>query len=318
MMSRFSFCTWLPPAGLLLAAATMLFALSHARGEGDPDGRRNRAATSKLPQGPGLAAESGRIREHPQVIFSEDFESDDYRSHWQEVRDSGGVLSRVSFEDQQDLLGKQTLKVTATLGKNTGGGMTTWFPSAERIFIRYYVRFDADCDYIHHFCTLRANKALRGGEAWSGFGGAGIQPQGDERFSTALEPWGNWGRFPPPGKWNFYSYWHEMSGSPDGKFWGNAFRPATQPAIPKEQWICVEFMLKHNTPGMRDGEQAYWIDGDLRGHWTGISWRKTDSLWANAFTLESYVTDRWTKNPQNIVYFDNLVIAKDYIGPSDP
>jgi len=26
--------------------------------------------------------------------------------------------------------------------------------------------------------------------------------------------------------------------------------------------------------------------------------------------------DRWTKQPENIVYFDNVGIAKEYIGPS--
>jgi CubicO group peptidase (beta-lactamase class C family) len=54
----------------------------------------------------------------------------------------------------------------------------------------------------------------------------------------------------------------------------------------------------------------------LLGHWRGINWRKTESLRANALTLESYVTDRWTKNPTNIVYFDNVVIAREYIGPA--
>jgi hypothetical protein len=36
---------------------------------------------------------------------------------------------------------------------------------------------------------------------------------------------------------------------------------------------------------------------------------------ANALTLESYFTDRWTKNPVNVVYFDNVVVARRYIGP---
>ena len=103
--------------------------------------------------------------------------------------------------------------------------------------------------------------------------------------------------------------------SPDGKYWGNGFRPAAQPDIPRGKWICVEFMIRHNTPGKNDGEQAYWIDGELRGHWAGFNWRTSPTLFANAFTLESYVTDRWTKQAQNIVYFDNVVIAKQYIGP---
>jgi hypothetical protein len=87
------------------------------------------------------------------------------------------------------------------------------------------------------------------------------------------------------------------------------------PLIPKDRWICVEFMLKHNTPERADGEQAFWIDGALQGHWKGINWRTSAQLKANALTLESYVTDRWTKNPVNIVFFDNVVIARRYIGP---
>ena len=68
--------------------------------------------------------------------------------------------------------------------------------------------------------------------------------------------------------------------------------------------------------GQPDGEQAFWIDGRLVGQWHGINWRKSPTLQANALTLESYVTDRWTKNVTNIVYFDNLVIAREYIGPA--
>ena len=107
-----------------------------------------------------------------------------------------------------------------------------------------------------------------------------------------------------------------MEKSPDGKYWGNSFRPESQEDIPRGRWICCEFMLKHNTPGKNDGEQAFWIDGDLRGHWKGINWRTSATLWANAFALESYVTDSWTKNETNIVYFDNVVIAREYIGPA--
>lgn len=37
---------------------------------------------------------------------------------------------------------------------------------------------------------------------------------------------------------------------------------------------------------------------------------------ANALTLETYITDRWTKNTVNVVDFDNVVIAREYIGPT--
>jgi len=280
----------------------------------------NSAANSSLPRGAGFAAKykaDSRINKDAAVIFADNFEMGPLGETWEEKgAGKGNALSLV--DPGAETCGQRCLKVEARLKENQGGGLTKWFEPSDPVFIRFYVRFDPACDYVHHFVTLRANKSLQGGDRWSGFGGAGLRPNGDERFSTALEPWGNWARWPAPGKWNFYSYWHEMKVSGDGKYWGNSFLPEPQEVIPKGKWICAEFMLKHNTPGEPDGEQAFWIDGALLGHWRGINWRKTDGLKANALTLESYVTDRWTRNPTNIVYFDNLVIAREYIGPAGP
>jgi hypothetical protein len=278
----------------------------------------NLAARKELPEGNGLAAGSvadAKLRSQTDVFFADDFESGSLGAGWDETGNKEGRV--LSFVDPGTAeLGRRCLRVEAHLGRDTGGGLTKWFEPADTVFIRFYTKFDAACDYVHHFVTLRANRSLRGGEKWSGFGGAGLKPGGDERFSTAIEPWGDWGRNPPPGRWNFYSYWHEMKPSPDGKYWGNSFAVPEGPVIRRGQWICVEFMLKHNTPGQPDGEQAFWIDGRLLGHWKGINWRKTVQLKANALTVESYITDRWTKNPVNVVFFDNVVIARRYIGPA--
>lgn len=278
----------------------------------------NLAAASRLPHGDGFAvqfkADAG-IARHAAVIFAEDFESGELGARWDERGRTGGQALRL-VPSQSPVGGEHCLRIEAILGQNTGDGLTKWYEPVPQVFVRFYVRFDPDCDYVHHFVTLRANKSWRGGDRWSGFGGAGHRPLGDERFSTALEPWGNWRRWPAPGKWNFYSYWHEMEISPDGKYWGNSFQVEAQPPIPRGRWICAEFMLRENTPDHPDGEQAFWIEGQLLGHWRGINWRKSASLHANALTLETYVTDLWTKNVTNVVCFDNLVIAREYIGPA--
>jgi len=284
----------------------------------DSSRRTNVAANSDLPSGPGLAAAfpaDAGLNTNANVIFADDFESGNLGAKWDETGNKNGNVLQFAVPDPAAGIGKRCLRVEAHLGKDTGGGLTKWFEPADTIFIRFYTRFDSTCDYVHHFVTLRANKGLRGADKWSGFGGAGLKPEGSERFSTAIEPWGNWGRWTPPGRWNFYSYWHEMDKSPDGKYWGNSFAVTNAPLIPRDRWICVEFMLKHNTPNHPDGEHAFWIDGALQGHWQGINWRKTEQLKANALTLESYITDRWTKNPTNVVFFDNVVIARRYIGP---
>jgi len=301
----------------LLAFLSLFGALATAIAD---DVKHEWVANSTLPRGSGLASDyvsDQMIDSDPAVIFADNFEDGELGSKWDETSNQGGnALSFIDPSSDRAPVGRRSLKVTATLGENTGGGLTTWFDSADSLFIRFYTKFDAECDYVHHFATLRANKSLQGGDRWSGFGGAGNLPEGDERFSTAIEPWGNWGQWRPPGRWNFYSYWHTMKPSPDGKYWGNGFRPESQPNIVRGKWICVEMMIKHNTPGKDDGEQAFWIDGELDGHWRGINWRTSSTLFANAFTLESYITDRWTKQKSNIVYFDNVVIAKEYIGPA--
>lgn len=285
----------------------------------DPVIRTNLASLKELPEGKGLAAAypgDVGIRADPGVIFADNFEAGELGAGWDETGNPhGNVLSLVE-PGENAALGKKSLRVEAHLGRDTGGGLTQWFEPADRVFIRFYTRFDPECDYVHHFVTLRANRGLQGGDRWSGFGGAGLKPDGTDRFSTAIEPWGDWARWPAPGRWNFYSYWHEMTASPDGKYWGNSFGVTNASVIPRGPWIGVEFMLQHNTPGVADGEQAFWIDGRLQGHWKGIQWRKTANLKANALTLESYITDRWTKQATNIVGFDNVVIARKYIGPS--
>ncbi|MBL9127658.1 MAG: hypothetical protein JNL97_08425 [Verrucomicrobiales bacterium] len=307
---------WLATYGIVLWGCC-----ASAASGGDAEGKRNLATRGTLPSGAGFAATvsaEADLRRHADVIFADDFETGDLGASWDEVGNKGGaVLSLVSpGEGAPSSLGRRCLRVEAHLGKDTGGGLTRWFESSETLFCRFYVKFADDCDYVHHFVTLRANKSLHGRDRWSGFGGAGLKPEGDERFSTAIEPWGNWGRNPPPGRWNFYSYWHEMEASRDGKYWGNSFGVPELPPISRGRWIAVEFMVKHNTPGVADGEQAFWIDGVLAGHWTGISWRKSADLKANALTLETYVTDRWTRNPLNVVWFDNVVMARRYVGPS--
>ncbi len=281
--------------------------------------RKKRIQEEELPEGMGFAnkypSDQG-IQKHPSVIFSEDFEKPGYQKRWEEVRNKNKKVLSLIKNKEKGIVGKTSLRVTGNISENTGGGMTRWFKSNDTLFIRFYTRFNEKCHYVHHFVTLRANKSLQGRDKWSGFGGAGKKPNGHDRFSTALEPWGNWRRWPAPGRWNFYSYWSEMKPSRDGKYWGNAFRPIDAHNIKKEVWICCEFMIKHNTPGKADGEQAFWIDGKLQGHFKGIKWRDSKTLMANALTVEAYITNRWTQQQINIVDFDNIVVAKEYIGPT--
>jgi hypothetical protein len=157
---------------------------------------------------------------------------------------------------------------------------------------------------------MLANKA---DNKWSAFGKAGLKPNGDDFFTTGLEPDRSWGKNPPPGEMFFYAYHPDMKIDPKmNKYWGNAYRPKKKFLIERGRWYCMEMMVKANTDNKKDGEQAFWIDGKLIGHFKEIRWRSTDKLKINCFWLLLYVHD---SKKVNKVYFDDVVISTDYIGP---
>jgi len=279
-------------------------------------GRAAAAAPDALPEGAtGIAAKypgDAGIDKDPRVLLHEDFEAGVLDTkRWSEISNKAGALT---FAEDAPAAspGKKSLLVTATLGTNTGGHLFRRFkPGVERMHARFYVKFAPDCDYIHHFVHIVAENPPT---PWP-TGGAGLCPAGDKKFSTGLEPCGNDKKFPPPGAWNFYTYWHRMKKSGDGKFWGNSFMPE-RPVVPERgRWYAMEMMVQANTVGKDDGRQAFWVDGKLIGDFKGFEWRTAEDLKINAFWLMSYITDRWTEHKVNRVSFDDVVVATEYIGP---
>jgi len=60
------------------------------------------------------------------------------------------------------------------------------------------------------------------------------------------------------------------------------------------------------------------VDGKKVGDFSRIEWRTTGDLKINAFWLMSYITDRWTQQKVNRVWFDDVVVATEYVGPIAP
>lgn len=309
--------------------------------------------TKSLPEGYGLSdkypADRGIAKDRDVLLF-EDFEEgtiQDLSKRWENVSNKNGEVLEFIDDTPVGGAGKRSLKMTATLGQNTGGHLYKRLPKqVDTAFVRFYVKFPKDAAYIHHFVHFGGYNPST---PWPQ-GGAGERPRGDERITVGIEPYGSYGKYPPPGAWNLYCYWHEMKGSADGRFWGNSLMPANPAIVKPDKWECVEVMLKLNsTPDEADGELAIWIDGKLNGYfkkgtarsqWTGMGfrlldsggepfegfrWRKSTDLKINFFWLLHYVTEnayrqnRVANPPQkNSVMFDNIVVATKYIGPIKP
>jgi len=328
--------------------------------------------TPAIPEGAtGIAARypgDVGIENDPDVVFVADFEGsvDDICSRWEDVRGKG-IMSK-STDVPPGSGGKESLLLTRVAGGTdsyTGGGSfyrrlknDQGGYGYDQLFFRFYTKFNADHDSIHHF-----------GSGFCGFnpptpwaqGGAGVRPLGDKRWTTQVEP-GNFSR------WHFYTYWQNMGGSPPrGQTWGNTFEVGVPlPPVAKERWICLEVMVKMNDVGDSNGEQAYWLDGKLSrdpegritsyqgkgfpssGTWTydkfkpyvtekGITYDYEQGkgvtiaggkpfpgfTWRNVpdLNINAIWLYRYMSKPEtnkSLVWWDHVVVAKKYIGPITP
>jgi len=306
-----------------IVAIIFVLTLALARGgEALPEGESGLA--SKYPGDAG-------IDKDPDVVFAENFEAgsiDGVLARWEDQKD------KQTFSLVADIApgssGKSALLQTHTGGQGTGGGLyRRLMPGYTQLFARFYVKFDPNCFEIHHFGTTLGgnNPASRWPQVK-----AGINPPGDKGFWVGIEPFGSaW-------RWDYYAYWVDMRGSPPrGQKWGNSFIRDPEIRVTRGTWQCVEFMLKMNTVGEMDGEMALWIDGKRishlgkgfpNGNWThdkftpnekgppfeGFRWRTVEDLKLNFIWLYVYIT----KAPDghvSKVWFDDVVVAKKYIGP---
>jgi len=227
------------------------------------------ALTPSMPEGStGIAARypgDVGIENDPDVIFAESFEGsvDAICSRWESV--AGRSLMSKSDQVPPGNGGSQSLLLTrvagGTDGYQDGGNLYRRLPNDQggygydQLFFRFYMKFNPDHDPIHHYGSGLVG--FRPSTRWPQ-GRAGQRPDGDARWTSQVEP----SDFET---WFFYSYWQGMGGSPPrGQTWGNSFEVGV-PArtVARDEWICLEIMVKMNDVGDTNGEQAYWINGQL-------------------------------------------------------
>jgi hypothetical protein len=299
---------------------------------------------------PGLAAKypgDRGIERDPAVVFAETFETGtvaEVGKRWGEINNKDGKVMAFSREVPPGSAGRRSLEMTGTLGENSGGHLYTVLkPGLDRAFVRFYTRFAPDHAYEHHFVCLGGYNPPTPYPHPK----AGERPSGDDRVMVFIDPVGWYGKYPPPGVWNLYTYWPEMKISADGRYWGNCLQPAQPAPVARGRWQCVELMVQLNSaPEAADGVLALWIDGKQvmrvakgvpRGPWSGMGFnvmeaggepfeglrlRTSKALQINHLWLEHYIDagaqqQNKLANPNRVnrVAFDDIVVAKSYIGP---
>ena len=117
-----------------------------------------------------------QIASDARVLFADNFELGDLKQ-WDEPRGS------IAISNEAPHAGKYCAYAPMQRGENQGGDAIKWFmPGADKVYVRFYVKFSIDYQYNHHFVWLGATQA---NNKWSAFGKAGNKPDGTY-YSTGM------------------------------------------------------------------------------------------------------------------------------------
>ena len=85
--------------------------------------------------------------------------------------------------------------------------------------------------------------------------------------------------------------------------------------IENNKWYCFEQFIKLNDIGESNGELKAWLDGELVLFKKGLRFRTTSELKIEEVWFNFYHGGSEPSPHEQTIYIDNLVVAKEYIGP---
>ena len=278
------------------------------------------------------------IGNDPNVILADGFENytdpRQMKGKWDEV--ANAPLMRIATEPGNFVAGKKSLEMRLPITSiETGVSIAKKFLKEPVLYVRTYEKWDLGYN-IHG--SGHNGITISGGP----YPGPGIRPPKDGTGFFLFLLQNNFmslGGENQPGFSKVYAYWpYQRSGYGDHWFSDGSVipyspvignmgdwlaYPAQYPdfvAMPKWQpyrgvWYCHEFMVRLNTVGQRNGVVAFWINGQLKGRWTNLFIRGIDSLRIDIarLSLSNQHSERVNKK-----WYDNVVIARSYIGPISP
>lgn len=287
------------------------------------------AAAQSLPEGNvGIASRfpgDGGIASDPAVIFADDFESYSSASaltgsgKWNNYYQAGNT--KITTATGGFYAGMKALEFTMpqTMSEVANAVVKDLPGKQDVLFVRVYTKFEAGFNG-----TTEGHNGIR---ISGNYPGPGHVPTGYDFFLYTVENSVYYGEA-YPGWTNVYAYHPEQRGQ-----WGDHFYP-TGKVLPidgqpgnfgpdfvvrpnftpqTDRWYSYEMMVKLNTPGKRDGRVAVWIDGSLVADFTNLRMRDTTSLKIDQVQLELHGKNNPSRADKK--WYDNLVIAKSYIGP---
>lgn len=271
------------------------------------------------------------IDKDPAVVFSEMFEEptmNEVFTRWGDVKN--GPAMQWASDIPAGSTGGRSLSIPwVGGGVNNGGHLYKVLNPAitDTIYVRFYIKYPSVGNFHHAGLWIGGNNPV---SAWPD-PCAGCKPVGNDRFIAGAEQ-NNVTR-----AFDHYNYWMEMRPDAGGAYWGDFLLNNPSVQAPRNQWVCVEHMVKLNNPvSSANGEHAIWLNGTKVSHlgpgfptgsWSGgiftqgagttpfpgFRWRSTTSLPINWIWLQNYSPDD-AAGVSSTVKFDHVVVATSYVG----
>jgi hypothetical protein len=289
--------------------------------------------SGQLPQGNnGIARrypnDSG-IGTDPEVIFYDDFESYTQPSQlgqrWDSTYQNNQI--RLATETANVYAGTKSLEFNVPQQSAELSNATDKIVNPERdvLYLRYYSKFFPPYEVVgsSHNGSMISAHYFNGNQATPG-----VRANGTNKFLVNLENWRGEAATPSPGHLNVYVYHPAQRDDYGDHFFptglvmpntslpfdfgpGFVSRPDFIPQL--DRWYCYEYMVQANTPGVRDGRIAFWVDGELKADFQNLRLRDVASLKIDRFGLSFHIGS----NPNGATkkWYDNVVAAASYIGP---
>lgn len=246
----------------------------------------------------------------PKYIFACDFDSPEWYREWGLDQPEPGtdIVAGDPTLKFEPLQGK-ALRVVIPKGGQVGMGKLKFRfkertgAEPEEIYFRYYLRFAADWDPgqngklpgiagTYHRAGW-GGKRVNGGDGWSARGRFNQQVNGETPIG-------------------YYCYHADMRGN-FGSPW--LWEKDRLGYLENNRWYAVEQHIKMNTPGRNDGIMQGWIDGKLAFEKTDVRLRDTSDLKIEMIWMDVYQGGKKPAKSEDHLYIDNVVIARNYIGP---
>jgi hypothetical protein len=313
---------WTVPAACIRVSSLLLL-LSSLSG-----GVTYAQSPNPLPSGNnGIAAKypnDSNIKSDPDVIFADDFESYSSESQlwgkWDNIYQQQDV--QITTDPANVFSGQRSLemRVPARSTEVANGVEKKLNPTRDTVFVRVYTKFVAGYNV--------SGSEHNGIGITSQYCCPGVPANGTNKFFVDVEN-GRDAASVNPGFTNSYVYDPEQRGLygdhwfPDGTVlpfsktpgnFGRHFVPRPNFIPDLNRWYSYELMVKANTPGLRDGRIAIWIDGNLIADFQNVRLRDVDTLRIDKVDLDLYIKAN-TVPTDSVKWYDNVVIATSYIGP---